>query len=388
MKERLTRVATIDVFRALTMFFMLFVNDVHSVRNVPHWILHAKSNEDMLGFADTIFPLFIFAMGMSIPYAILNREKRGDSSLKIGMHIILRTVALLIMGLFLVNMESYDWGGAVIPYRWFMIMLVAALFMLWNDYPRIEGKKRHIFTALKVVGVALLCVLFHYYRGAEGAPFSKHWWGILGLIGWSYLVTAVVFSLVRDRLIPMTIAWIAAIAASVLTHAHVVNLSAIPSDMTLHALGISGAFTSVLLMHIGNKEKPARFIGTMLALGAVMLALMMVAHPHWIISKIRATPTWLFACNAIAFTLVGILYYITDVKGKKGWFDFIKPAGVATLTCYMVPYLWYAIQGILGWHYPAICTSGVGGIIKSLLFALAAVWIAGGLSKAHIRLKI
>ena len=119
-----------------------------------------------------------------------------------------------------------------------------------------------------------------------------------------------------------------------------------------------------------------------------MQALMFVAHPHWIISKIRATPTWLFACNAIAFTLVGVLYYLADVKGKAAWFNIIKPAGVATLTCYMIPYLWYAIQGLLGWHYPAICYEGWGGIVKSLLFSLAVVWIAGGLNKASIRLKI
>ena len=386
--KNLTRVATIDIFRALTMFFMLFVNDVPGAKNIPHWIMHAESNEDMLGFADTIFPLFIFAMGMSIPYAILNREKRGDSSLKIGWHIILRTIALLLMGVFLVNMESYGWGEAIIPYRWFMIMLISAFFLLWDDYPRAEGAKKYIFSAMKVLGAVLLCVLYYYYRGADGAPFGKHWWGILGLIGWSYLVTAVVFSLVRDRLIPMTIAWIVMIAASLLTHAHMINLSAIPSDMTLHALGVSGAFTSVLLMKIGDKDKPAKFIGTMLALGAVMLALMFVAHPHWIISKIRATPTWLFACNAIAFTLVGVLYYLADVKGKAAWFNIIKPAGVATLTCYMIPYLWYAIQGLLGWHYPAICYEGWGGIVKSLLFSLAVVWIAGGLNKARIRLKI
>ena len=47
--KTLTRVATIDIFRALTMFFMLFVNDVPGAKNIPHWIMHAESNEDMLG---------------------------------------------------------------------------------------------------------------------------------------------------------------------------------------------------------------------------------------------------------------------------------------------------------------------------------------------------
>ena len=39
--KTLTRVATIDIFRALTMFFMLFVNDVPGANNIPDWIMHA-----------------------------------------------------------------------------------------------------------------------------------------------------------------------------------------------------------------------------------------------------------------------------------------------------------------------------------------------------------
>jgi hypothetical protein len=166
------------------------------------------------------------------------------------------------------------------------------------------------------------------------------------------------------------------------------NLSALPSDMTHHALGVSGAFASVLLILWGNKEKPFKFVGTMMGLGAVMLVLFFLAHPYWIISKIQATPTWLFVCNAISFWMVGILYFLTDVKNKAGWFSFIKPAGTVTLTCYMIPYVWYAVQGLLGAHYPAFLCTGVPGLCRSLLFSLVVVWIAGWLMKVNVRLKI
>ena len=49
------RVAAVDVFRALTMFLMLFVNDIPGLKNIPHWLKHAEMNEDMMGFSDTIF---------------------------------------------------------------------------------------------------------------------------------------------------------------------------------------------------------------------------------------------------------------------------------------------------------------------------------------------
>lgn len=72
----LQRVAAVDVFRALTMFLMLFVNDIPGLKNVPHWLMHAAADEDMLGFSDTIFPAFLFCMGMSVSFAIQNRYKR------------------------------------------------------------------------------------------------------------------------------------------------------------------------------------------------------------------------------------------------------------------------------------------------------------------------
>ena len=48
-------IATIDVFRAVTMFLMLFVNDIPGLKQIPHWMLHAQMDEDMLSCSGTIF---------------------------------------------------------------------------------------------------------------------------------------------------------------------------------------------------------------------------------------------------------------------------------------------------------------------------------------------
>ena len=99
----LQRIAAVDVFRALTMFLMLFVNDIPGLKNVPHWLMHARIDEDMMGFSDTIFPAFLFCMGMSVSFAIQNRYKKGDNTLQVVTHIFWRTVALIAMGLFSLN---------------------------------------------------------------------------------------------------------------------------------------------------------------------------------------------------------------------------------------------------------------------------------------------
>jgi len=382
------RIATIDVFRAITMFLMLFVNDIPGVKQIPHWLLHAKADEDMLGFSDIIFPCFLFVMGMSVPFAILKREEKGESLLGTSKHIFERTLALVVMGLFTVNLGSYDGAATGLPYSWYVILLVMSIFLIWNLYPKADGVRKHLYQGMKIVGILLMVGLFCIYEGKNGAVFAPKWWGILGLIGWTYLVTTIVFLIVRTRLLWMTLAWALFLVLTILSHNGMLDLSSLPSDMTHHALGVSGAFASVLLIHWGNRERPFKFIGTMVGLGALMMGLFFISHPYWIISKIQATPTWLFVCNAISFFMVGFLYFLTDVKGKANWFSIIKPAGTVTLTCYIIPYFWYAVQRLLGCQYPDFLCVGVPGLCRSLLFSLVVVWMAGVLMKIHVRLKI
>ena len=64
---------------------------------------------------------------------------------------------------------------------------------------------------------------------------------------------------------------------------------------------MSGVLTSLLMQRYADRERPGRFIGMLCALGVGMLVLALVSHPFWIISKIQATPTWLFYCLAMFF---------------------------------------------------------------------------------------
>ena len=95
----------IDMLRALTMFTMIFVNDFWKVHDVPHWLEHAVYGEDFMGLADIVFPCFLFAVGMSIPYAIERRYAKGFSAESTLGHILSRTFALLVMGAFITNSE-------------------------------------------------------------------------------------------------------------------------------------------------------------------------------------------------------------------------------------------------------------------------------------------
>src|SRR5665647_325194 len=104
------RIFSIDVFRAVTMLLMIFVNDFWSLKGIPEWLEHARADQDFLGFSDIIFPCFLFIVGMAIPYAIRNRIDKGDSHIRILLHIALRSIALLVMGFFSMNISKLNIG--------------------------------------------------------------------------------------------------------------------------------------------------------------------------------------------------------------------------------------------------------------------------------------
>lgn len=391
--QTLQRVAAVDVFRALTMFLMLFVNDIPGLRDVPHWLFHARADEDMMGFSDTIFPAFLFCMGMSVSFAIQNRYRKGDTTLQVVAHLFWRTLALIVMGLFTLNVGGVEGG---LSYEWFSVLMVAGIFLTWAVYPRATGARRWLYTLMKAVGIALLLGLV-VYRDVHGAPFETGWWGILGLIGWTYAVCAVVYLFTRENLRTNVAVWAVVVLLAVLNHVHhqpdsfawqVLTLSFVPGDWTLHALGMSGVLASLLMQRYATPQRPGRFVLMMCCLGVAMLALALLCHPHWIISKIQATPTWLFYCLAMYFPLFAFFYWLTDTKGKAGWFRLIRPAGTATLTCYILPYLWYPLESLLGVHYPDALGAGVPGLLKSLVFALVIVLLTGVLERVRVRLKV
>ena len=78
-----------DVLRALTMALMIFVNDIPGLGDsIPHWLHHAAYDEDMLGLSDIVFPLFLFCVGLSIPFAFQKRLERGQTRIACFGHVV------------------------------------------------------------------------------------------------------------------------------------------------------------------------------------------------------------------------------------------------------------------------------------------------------------
>ncbi len=389
------RNGAIDMLRGLTMFLMVIVNDFWTVRGIPHWMEHAQTTEDAMGLSDIVFPMFLFAMGLSIPYAIERRFAKGLSGESTVGHILSRTLALLLMGVFIVNSEG---GFAPLlgygkPLYW--VLMVTGFFLIWNRYPEGFRYKR----GLQAAGIAVLAFLALTFRTPEGGLFRSSWWGILGLIGWAYLFCSMAWLLARKRpgwLIPV---WFALVALNLIStgmrdgtrliegrnlitdFADALRLG--NGSSAIMALG--GVLTAWTGLRLQDRPEHRRVV---FGLGAaVVLALAgWAVHQGWIVSKNIGTLPWCLYVGAIsvaAFTLLSVL----DRHGKTKWFTPLRPAGTATLTVYMMPYLYYALWVVFNSPVPAWLAGGVG-FLKCALFSLLCIGTAALLGKMGLKLKI
>jgi len=197
----------IDILRALTVLLMIFVNDFWSVSGVPEWMKHAGRGEDFLGLADVVYPVFLFVVGMSIPFALENRYRKGLSAEGTVLHIFARFFALLVMGAFTDQTLSSMSRDAALTMPFWKLLMVPAFFLVWNTYPKTDKPVRYLYIALQILGVLLLCYLAYVFRDREGR-FFRGSYGILGSIGWAYLVCALIYIFVRNNVSKIFLFWL------------------------------------------------------------------------------------------------------------------------------------------------------------------------------------
>jgi len=391
MSQLLLRILSIDILRAITMLLMIFVNDVAGVSHIPEWIKHTEANVDGMGFSDLIFPAFLFIVGLSLPFALANRKKKGDTFWQLIGYIVLRSLALIVMGFFHVNLENYNQTSALLPYPVYTLLVTLAFFLIWLDYAGdMSRNKKYSFIAL---GIVLLVAMALLYKGGNAeAPqgLKPHWWGILGIIGWAYLVSALVFLLCRANLLALMLVFTVFAAINLTTHLGVLHLHIpIVGDASSITLMLAGALLSGLYKQTAGKDKPSDFWFLTAFYGLLAFCFGMFIRPYaGGISKIYATPAWVFVCLGISILVFELLIFLVDVKGKKDWFKWIKPAGTSTLTCYLIPYLLYALMGIVHFHYPHFLNVGIGGILRSVFVSFLVIGIVAFLEKKKLRLKV
>lgn len=389
-----TRLPEVDLLRGLTMLLMVFVNDLWTLRDVPAWMLHVAPEADGMGLSDTVFPAFLFIVGLSLPLATEARRHRGDKTLDLAWHVAARATALIVMGIFLVNGEHLNAAATGMHRHVWYLGCCTSFLLVWNTYPRLAD--RTWVKLFRSAGIVVLLFLAWQYRGGpEGATyaFKPHWWGILGLIGWAYLAGGLVALAARDRMLPVAAGWAAFTGVSLLHHAQAIprTLYWIPEPViggTMTALVLGGVLSMLAFRRLRRQTGTRTLALSFLSAALLLYLLYRWTRPVWGLSKQHATPAWLFICSAITLMAFLLVHLVVEVARKPGWLSFALPAGRDTLLTYFMPHYAYAALWATQAALPGWLLTGLPGLAKSVAFALLCSWAAAGLARMGVKLKL
>jgi len=390
------RIRSIDAFRGITILVMIFVNDVAGVSGIPLWMKHMPADADAMTFVDIVFPAFLFIVGMSLPFAINNRLAKGDSFWKLQAHILWRTLGLLVLGVFMVNAEGgYNEEAMGMSIAVWSLLFYLCAILVWNVY---RFKNKTWAYLLRSIGAIGLVFLAWVYCGGEDGTLglTPQWWGILGLIGWAYLFSCIIYQLLRGRIvllllaIAICIAWYAISRSDAAKDNTVLQWMAARSGHAAHiSIVLCGIVLSLLFFDKEIIKKIRwRFIAACsFALAAVIAGYLL--RPYYAISKIHATPTWCLYSVAICSVLFSVLYWLTDILKFDKWTSFFQPAASNPLLVYILPAIIMYLQIWLGLYFmPAEFHQGILGIAWSVCYAVLIMFLAMGLNKLKIRLQL
>ncbi|MBN1894487.1 hypothetical protein JW906_08325, partial [bacterium] len=331
-------------------------------------------------------------------------ERRlGRGRLSAAGHILTRTLGLLVIGVFMVNTENISAKGLLDPGLW-QLLLYAAVCLIWIS----SSKDRRIRVWIRrALGAVMLIVLAFLYRGEPDLTGMKtQWWGILGLIGWAYLVTALLYLMLRKN----TLGFATAVSLLYCVYAADAagffgflgsfnNFISIGSMLGSHAaVTASGALLGIVLFqpertHGSRIRTILKFAGV-LAAAAVLLHSLNGVHRIFIYNKNAATPPWCLLSSAWTALIFAILYFLTDAKGLRFGTRMLASAGQNALFAFILGPVLYILLGWLpfsiggkhfywGWlgDFPA-------GLFRSLVFAVLAAALTAWLQRRGRALRL
>jgi predicted acyltransferase len=403
---RPSRVLSIDLLRGADVLLMLFVNEVAGVTNAPAFLMHKKADADGMTITDLVFPAFLFIVGIAIPFALGARRRRGASLPELLQHVVTRALALVVMGVLMVNAE-HGVSGILSEPVWNVVMTIGVL-LVWGVPDEGWGRLRRPW--LRAAGVALLLFVALAYRSGMSTGLVQlrpYWWGILGLIGWAYLGVAALYLVIGDR--PAILTGLLGLygCVALADAAGGFGWPVIPGPIVGPILGthgasvLAGALLGVLLKrHQAEGGSPWRFVGTVLGYAAALAAAGALLHTlhdlhaAFRISKIHATMPWGLFSSALTCAAWALLFVLVDIRGFRRWPRSFTIAGENPLIAYlMAPFLGSLLAltaPLFGGtnFYEALGQTTWVGLVRSAVFAWVVVRLSGWMRSRGVRIQL
>jgi len=347
MAKSTNRLISLDIFRGLTLAFMIIVNTPGSLENVYSPLRHAKLHGCTP--TDLVFPFFLFIVGVSSYYSMkkYGNEINGSSIFRI----LRRMVTIFVIGLFL----------TIFPY-------------FGRDYStlRIMGVLQRIALAYGFGAIICLIVKRDYLWIVIGVLLLLYWGSLAFFGGTDPYSLETNFALKAD--------------IAILGKSHLYKGFGIPFDPE----GLFSTIPSICTVIIGY------FIGEMIGRNSVtgktvVKLLLFCAAAAGIgylwnmvfpINKPLWTSSYVLYTAGIAMAVMAIIYLIADVLKFQRWATFFIVFGTNSLFTFFLAGIWTRMLlfimipmgtdkiNLYGWFYEKVCVPVAGNLNGSLMFAL------------------
>lgn len=393
-KNRQNRDLTVDIFRGLTIFLMIFVNDLASVTGIPGWLKHYPPEENGMTFVDIVFPAFLFISGMSIPLALDKRFSAGEGYGTLLAGIFRRGISLLVIGVLMVNISGVNAElTGMHKYLWGTIVLLAVI-MFFTTVP--SGRARTIVQIISALVILYMVYIFRSGTAENPGWMQTKWWGIIGLIGWAYLCSSLLYLLAKDNIKLIFAGVLFFLLLYMADHAGYFgeggtagSIIWIGVQLGSHSFIMASGMVVMLAgreLRRKNAEAHTLYVHILMIILAFSAGWML--EPAYGINKNGATPSWSLYSAGWCIIVFSLLRKIPFEKYGKTPAMLLSFAGSNALLVYILPDIFYFLLGFSGSSIWSGAGHGTAGIIRSTLFA--GVFTAAGafLYKYKFRLHV
>lgn len=397
------RLVSLDVFRGMTIAFMILVNNPGSWSTVYRPLLHAEWHGATP--TDWVFPFFLFIVGVAVPLALGKRMEQGVERAALTRKVLVRSAIIFGLGLLMAAFPTFGMdaqhGPLLIQYLAVFLFILSIFGREVLNQPQFASEANTLkrkwlgYAALGLAGFMFVFGLFYYDLSHLRIP------GVLQRIALVYLACGLLF---------LRFSWRGLLITGVVilvAYWAVMSLIPVPIDATLRAAletgdlsglamsgyqgelrqisenfiapnlgagGNIGAWLDRVIMHdhlYSHAESwdPEGFLSTfpsvvtgligvltgmwlrtkredyhkltgILGVGAILLALSLVWDMTFPINKKIWTSSYVLYVGGVAMLFLGVIYWLVDVLDYRSW---TKPFVIYGMN----PLFAYILSGLL-----------------------------------------
>ena len=330
------RLMSLDVFRGVTIASMMLVNNPGSWSHIYPPLEHAEWNG--WTFTDTIFPFFLWIVGVAIPLSTSRRLEQGQDRRQLFRHALRRAAIIFALGFFL-NSFSFLIDGSLSR---------LGLAGWWQSYltsVRLPGVLQRIAVCYLIATLIFLRtgvrgqvvwtggLLLAYWVLMAFAPFPVNVHGqtlyVSGLLEKGDNFSAYVDNLLLNGPVIGTHVW-----KTAKTWDPEGTVSTIPAIATC----LFGILTGHLLRSRGTAAEKTAWL---MVAGAMLMWLGEIMNLWLPINKNLWTSSYSVFMAGLAMICLGVYYWFIDVKGCR---TLAKPFAIYGMNAITV----FVLAGVLG----------------------------------------